>query len=152
MAPISNIDLAKAYEEMYGVRSEPVLANFFKPIDVYYHNGLFDLEQQELREEEYLMLRSVLTEDVYLWDEIVKKYRELSKCPKLDAINAMTLKKLGFKVYSQYVISSSYPSADAFFTSILEKDRCVDLNEFKQGIRSIQAFYAALSDLRDSLE
>lgn len=152
MAPISNIDLAKAYEEMYGVRSETVLANFFKPIDVYYHNGLFDLEQQELREEEYLMLRSVLTEDVYLWDEIVKKYRELSKCPKLDAINAMTLKKLGFKVYSQYVISSSYPSADAFFTSILEKDRCVDLNEFKQGIRSIQAFYAALSDLRDSLE
>lgn len=28
----------------------------------------------------------------------------------------------------------------------------MDLNEFKQGIRSIQAFYAALSDLRDSLE
>ncbi len=152
MAPISNIDLAKVYEERYGVRSETVLANFFKQIDIYYHNGLFDIEQQDLNDNDFNSMQEVLTEDVYIWDEIVKKYRAVSINPKTEAINAMTLKKLGFRVYSQYVIRSNYPSADAYFTSILLRDNCVDLNEFKQGIRSIQAFYVALSNLRDSLE
>lgn len=152
MAPISNIDLAKEYEKMYGVRSETVLANFFKPIDIYYHNGLFDIEQQDLCDNDFNTMKEVLTEDVYIWDEIVKIYRAVSINPQTEAINAMTLKKLGFRVYSQYVISSNYPSADAYFTSILLRDNCVDLNEFKQGIRSIPAFYAALSDLRNSLE
>lgn len=152
MAPVTNTDLAAEYDQRYGVRTETVLANFFKCIDVFYHDGIFDLEQQDLPNEDYEALHAVLTGDIYLWDNIVKTYHKVSKKPKLDAINAMTLKKLGFRVYSQYVINAKYPSADAFFTELLLRDEVLDLTCLPQGVRTIQTCYSVLTGLRDSLD
>lgn len=152
MAPVTNIGLAAEYERQYGVRAETVLTNFFKCIDVFYHDGIFDLEQRDLTADEYAALHSELTEEIYLWDTIGKIYHSISLDPKPDAINAMTLKKLGFRVYSQYVVSAKYPSADAFFTSLLLKNESLDLSELPHVIRTIQAYYSALTVLRDSLE
>lgn len=152
LAPVTNTDLAAEYEERYGVRSETVLANFFKCIDVFYHDGIFDLELQELSPEDYAAVKAELKENFYLWDSIVKIYNRVSNNPNPEAINAMTLKKLGFRVYSQYVVSSNYPSADAFFTELLLKERNIDLEELPHGVRSIQAYYSVLTELRDRLE
>ena len=152
LAPVSNTDLAAEYEERYGVRSETVLANFFKCIDVFYHDGIFDLEQQELSSEDYAAVKAELTENFYLWDSIVRIYHEVSSNPNPEAINAMTLKKLGFRVYSQYVISSDYPSADAFITELLLKESSINLEELPYGMRKIQAYYSVLTELRDTLE
>ena len=152
MAPIPNVELASEYEHRYGVRVETVLANFFKPIDVYYHDGIFDIEQQELTQEEYKLLKDKLSEDFYLWSAIESIYLKYSKNPKADAINSMTLKKLGFRVYSQYVISAKYASAETYFKNLLLKNEVLLLDDLPRGIRNIQAYYAVLSDLRDDLE
>ena len=103
-------------------------------------------------DDDFNILKEYLVEDFYLWDEIVDMYLKISQKPKVNAINALTLKKLGFKVYSRYVINAEYPSADAYFTRLLLKDKCIDLAEMKQGVRSIQSFGSALNTLRDSLE
>ena len=152
MAPVTNIELAAVYEKQYGVRQETVLANFLKCIDIYYHDGIFDLELQDLTLDEYDVLHCKLTEDVYLWDTIVQIYYSISSDPKLDAINSMTLRKLGFRVYSQYVIKANYPSADAFFTQLLLKNRILDINELPNWLRTIQVYYSVLTELRDALE
>jgi len=152
MAPIGNYDLAYEYEKKYGVRAGTVLANYFKDIDIYYHDGVFDLEQQDLAEEEYDALRQLLTEEIYLWDDIVKIYQGITKSSRMDAINSMTLKKLGFKVYSGYVIRNDYPSAESFFSNLLQKNCKLHLCELPYGIRSIQSCYSALVGLRDALD
>ena len=152
LAPISNVNLAEEYEKLYGVRAETVMANFFSCINMYFYNGMFSLGQQELDANEFVVLKKELNDDMYLWDEVINKYISISSNPQLDAINALTLKKLGFKVYSRYVINADYSSADSYFTKLLLKDKCIDLNEIKQGLRSIQAFATALNFLRDTLE
>lgn len=152
MAPISNVELACEYEQQYGVRSETVLANFFKTIDVYYHDGLFDIEQQDLTDSEYIILKNKLTDDFYLWDTVEEIYFRNTAAPKTDAINSMTLKKLGFRVYSQYVINAKYASAEAYFINLLLKNEVLFIDDLPHGIRSIQAYYSVLTDLRDTLE
>lgn len=151
-APISNYDLAVAYEERYGVQKETVLANFFTQIDVYFHDGIFDLEQEELPEEDYVKMQEALTGDIYLWSEVIAIYKTISSSSKEEAINAMTLKKLGYKVYSQYVINNKYSSADAYITYLLTRNPKFDLNEIDAGIRRLQIFYSAFNNLRESLD
>lgn len=152
LAPISNDELAREYEIRYGVKKETVLANFFKEIDIYLHDGIFDVEQTELDDNEYRTLKESLTDDFYMWDEIVDTYNSISEHNNFDAINAMTLKKMGYKVFSQYVIKNVYPSADAYFSQVLLEKSRIDLELLKPGMRSLQSFYSCLYGYRDSLD
>ncbi len=47
MAPVTSIALAEEYEKRYGVQAKTVMANFFKCIDIYLDNGIFDLEDKK---------------------------------------------------------------------------------------------------------
>ncbi len=152
LAPISNVELAAEYEYRYGVKSETALANFFKCIDVYYNNGIFDILQKDLSEKEFYQLKNLLTEDFYLIEEIVDIYRLNFQNSKIDVINSMTLKKLGFKVYSQYVINGKYNSADSFFKELLTNKHVLNVNDIPQNIKTAQLYYSVLSDLRGSLK
>ncbi len=152
LAPISKEDLAMEYEVRYGVKKETVLANFLGEIDVYLNNGIFDVAQPELSISEFKQLEDLLVDDIYMWGEIVGLYEKTIGGRSVDAINAMTMKKLGFKVFSEYVIRDTYPSADAFFTELLTKNSQIDVSKLKPGVRSVQAFYVSLYNLRDELE
>ena len=152
MTPVSNLALAEEYEQQYGVRKETAMANFFRCIDVFYHDGLFSLDQQSVSEDDFFALGNALSEDFYLWSDIIKTYNQLSKKPNPEAINAMTLKQLGFKVYSQYVVRATYSSAENYFSQYLMKKKSVDVRDLPGEFRYIQTFYAALTNLRDSYE
>lgn len=152
VSPISNIDLAREYEDRYGVRAETALANFFQSIAIYYDNGIYDVGQIEMSDSDYRIMQRMLTEDFYLWKDVVRIYKRNSVKPVEEAVNAMTLKKLGYKVYSQYIVKATYPSADAFFTEILTRKDVYNANDFPEGMRSIQAYYQAFIDLRDKLD
>lgn len=151
LAPISKEDLAMEYEVRYGVKKETVLANFFAEIDVYLNNGIFDVAQPELSISEFKQLETLLVDDVYMWDEIVGLYEKTLGGRNIEAVNAMTVKQLGFKVFSEYIIRNTYPSADAFFTELLTRNNQIDVSKLKPGVRSVQAFYASLYSLRDEL-
>lgn len=152
LAPISNYELAAEYEERYGVRANTVMANYFHCIDIYYHDGIFNIEQQDLSAKDNLILKNELSEGAYLWDTIVSIYQRVSANPVLEAINPMTLKKLGFKVYKNYVISADYSSVDAFFKDYMLKNKVFDPGTFEGGEKRIQAYYTVLMGLRDSLD
>ena len=151
LAPVSNDDLATEYEERYGVRTDTVLANFFTKIDVYLHDGIYDVEQKELLDEKFSMMKYRLKEDFYLWEEVYAIFEREFPGESLDVINPMTLKKLGFKVFSQYVIRDIYPSADAYFKSLLYDKDFIIVEELPDGIRKQQFLYTIINDLRDEL-
>lgn len=152
LAPISNYDLALEYEIRYGVKKETVLANFFKEIDIFFHDGIFDLEQTQLSDLEIKKLEAVFTEDFYMWGEVVDIFSDCIEDLNHDAINAMNLKRLGFRVYSQYIIRNTYSSADSYFSNVLFGRDTIDLDSLKVGMRSIQSFHACLNGYRDALD
>lgn len=151
-APITNYDLAIAYEDRYGVQKETVLANFFTNIDIYFHDGIFDIEQEELPSDVFVKMQEQMTGDIYLWSDVVSIYKKVTDAFTDEKINAMTLKKLGYKVYSQYVISNKYTSAEAFITHLLTRNPKIDINDIDPGIRHLQIFYSSFTALRDALD
>jgi hypothetical protein len=119
LAPISNNEFAKEYENEYGVVEGTVLANYMKSFDKYFYNGVYKIDFPTLPNDVCQELRSLLVKDFYTMLEIKdifnKKYSHL----KSNSLNPFTIKSLGFKVYSNYIIKDFYISATDYFNRIL---------------------------------
>lgn len=151
-APITNIDLATAYEEEYGVRTETVLANLLKNFDEYFYNGVYSIDAVPLPSKQLDLMKQVLDQDFYMIDEVKRIYlREFSGCD-VKLINPYTLKSMDFKVYAGYVIKNKYSSAVEFFRYILTAADVVDINEFPKALLSTVAFTTELCKLRYNYE
>lgn len=152
LAPISSIDLASEYEARYGVKAETVIANFFTEIDVYLNGSVFDLEQPDMSQMDKRLMKEALVKEFYLWDELKECYMNCTGKDNLEVINAMTIKRLGYKVYSHYVVKDTYPSAESFYKQLFTKNGYIEIDKIEAGIRQQQLFYAVISELRDSLD
>ncbi len=152
LAPIGYYDLALEYEIRFGVRKETVLANFYNKIMVYLDGDTFKVDQPSLSLNEYNKLQKALTEDCYLWNDLNDVFTKVLGENKDELVNSMNIKELGFRVFAQFVIKNSYPTADAYFTSLLTKKPLFNLNEFAAGVRSLQSFGNCYRELRDNLE
>lgn len=147
-APIDFFSFCDAYEEEYGVKSETVGANFLKCINKYYEDGTFSVDYIVMSSDEYQFLGSQLTEDIYFIEDVQKIYKSIFPNGNFEKINPYNLKALGFKVYVDYIIRSSYLSADDYFTKLLTKQDFIDLNKLDKRISYNQAFHVALERLR----
>ncbi len=152
LAPISYNDLALEYEIRYGVRRGTIYANYLSKILEYLDGDTFKVDLPRLSLEQYSKLKKVLTEDIYLWNDLTTIFVETIGKNKEELLNPMNIRELGFKRYSQYVIRNKFPTADAFFYSMLTQNSTISINELKAGVRRIQAFNNCLRDLRDTLE
>lgn len=149
-APVSNVDLAQRYSEEYGVQPATVLANFFKPIDVYFYKGVYSVDYQDLSEEEYAFMRSQLTGDVYAIEDVRKTF--VDRFPSSDPLklNSYTFKKLGYLISTNLMYSGRYSSIDRFARNYLSKS-CVDLSGSRWLLQN-QSFYGVLNELRSKRE
>jgi DNA-directed RNA polymerase, alpha subunit/40 kD subunit len=151
-APVSNIDLATAYEEEYGVRTETVLANLLKSFDDYFYNGAYTIDAIPLPSNQLELMKQVLNQDFYMIDEVKRIYLREFSDGDAKLINPYTLKTMDFKVYAGYVIKNKYSSAVEFFRHILTSADIVDINEFSRALLSTVAFTSELSKLRKNYE
>lgn len=145
LAPIELFDFVKAYENEYGVRAETVQANFITYIDEFYHNSMLSVDFKPMDDDETKIMSGILEDDFYFIDDIEKKFCSFFDERDVEKINSYNLKRLGFKVYSNYVIRDTYESADAYFTEFLLKKPYIDLNEIDQRIKYLQSFYSVLN-------
>lgn len=152
LAPIGYYDLALEYEIRYGVRKETVLANFLTNVMVYLDGDTFKVDQPSLSLEEFTKLKEALTADFYLLNDLAVVFSNVIGQGKDELLNPMNIKELGYKLYSQFVVSNNFLTADAYFSVLLKKKEEFDLNEFAVGVRSIQAFGNRFREMRDNLE
>lgn len=151
-APISNNELAERYEEEYGVRTETVLANVLKNFDEYFYNGLYSIDAKPLPMAELERMRAVLENDFYTVNDVKRIY--LREFPNADVrlVNAYTLKTMGYRVYSGYVIRNTYSSAVAYFREMLTSKDIVDIGKFPKELLSTVAFTTELAKLKRAYE
>lgn len=149
-APISNVDLAKKYEERYGTRWDTALGSYFSCIDQFFHNGMYRVDQPVLPENQHQRLAQLLTDDLYATTEIKRIY--LREFPNGDSslINVFNLKHLGFRVYTGYVVSDRFANASNYFHSLLTAQDLVDMRPIvkKGGELAGNAFWKELTDLK----
>ena len=121
-APISNTELAERYEERYGVKASTALANYFDCIAPFFHNGIYRMDQPPLPPEQEEHLSGILTDDFYTLSELRRIYLREYHDGDLSLINPYSLHRLGFQIYTSYVISTRFGGAADYFTSLLSKD------------------------------
>lgn len=151
-APISAENLAIKYEETYGIKSNTVLANYLSAFDTYYYNGIYSISYDNLPLVQYEWLKKILVEPFYLITEIKRMFLRKFPDAKINSINSYVLKTLNFRVYSGYIIKSSYNSAFDYFKEILTKDDIINIRKFKGNIGTIPTYSSILYKLRNNYE
>lgn len=148
LAPISNIDFARAYENEYGVSAATVLANYMKEFDEYFYDGIYKIDAPMLPTYMASELKNCLTDDFYLLDEVNEIYKKIFKGADMLLLNPFSLKSLGFKVYSTYMVSDKYNSATQYFNYLLINQDVFNIRDIPNKIRQLGQFSAHLYKLQ----
>lgn len=150
-APVSNHALALRYQQEFGVKASTVLANYFKCIDEYFLNGIFDIEVEEIPSNEVDVLRNVLKNDIYLVYEVKKIYQEYFPEGNPSRLSSYVYKKLGFKMSVNILFSNRFTSAEKCFREYLTKADIINLSDSQSKYTINQTFYSVLQTLKNEL-
>lgn len=147
-APISNTDLAQRYEEAYGTKSATALGSYFACIDLYFHGGLYRIDQPPLPEEQQRRMAALLTGDFYRMPEIRQLYRREFPDSDPGSLNPLVLKSLGFHPYEGYVVSMRYSGAADYFRRLLTDRDIVDMTREHRRYADISVYSSELDRLK----
>ena len=152
VAPVSLEEFCELYEMEFGVLSQTAAANFLPYISNYYHDGICSINQSLLDSEERKYMIVCLQDDFYFIDDIrdiyIKKYGD----EDANKINPRTLKEMGFKLYTDYVVSSKFPSAYSYFKTLFTKEDLIDFRTLDKRLTYLNFAKSTLDDLRESYE
>ena len=152
IAPVTLEEFGQFYEMEYGVKANTAMANMTPFINKYYHDGYFRVDQPQLTDEEREYMAGCLTEYFYFVTDVMDIYAKRFGKEHISHMNPRSYKELGYKVFTNYLISDRYSSAEEYFrTMLLEKD-VLDLNTWDSRIIYVQTANQALTNLRTNYE
>lgn len=150
-APISTADLCRKISQEYGFEPGVIQGTYLQPFAVYYHQGVYSIDQKVMPAENMRILQAALTEDFYYIGEIRKTYTQLVPNADLEEVNPYNLKSMGFVVLSRYVVQH-YPSLEAYFEDLLTREDIVDLKPCRKRFAYVQMFSQKLMELKRNLD
>lgn len=147
-APVLNTDFAEKYEALYGAKSTTVLANYLSCISCYLQGSLYRIDMPPLPPAHRERLAETLKEDFYNLSAVRRAYRQaFPEEADMACINAATLRDLGFRVYTDYVVRDTYASAADYFRRLLTRGTA-DMRETARQFANIALYGSELSDLK----
>ena len=152
IAPVTIEEFAEYYEMEYGVLARTVMANMSPLIANYYHNGVYKIDQTLFTDSEYDFMKHFLTDDFYFTEDVKKIFETKFGESNISHVNPRTLKELGFRIYTNYIIKNKYSSADEYFTKLLKDNTTIDLTAWDPRLGYIQQANQSLDSLRSSYE
>lgn len=153
LAPISQNDLAIAYEEKLGMDNMTFRANAnnLACIEKHWHNGLYEVDLKEMSQAHFDILQASLDKDFYWKDDLDRKYQELCEDAELNFLNSYNLGRLNYNVCSTCVYSRKYSSLSNYFDNFFENNLIINMDEHTR-FRSLQIFYQYYARLRQNLD
>lgn len=150
MSPVSLQDLAAEVSRVYGYDIATVEGTYLQPLSLYYHQGIYSINQKPMSLEHREQLKQMLKEDFYYLDEIRIIYQNLIPDADLEEINPMNLKAMGFIVLSRYAVQH-YPSLEDYCEHLLTCEDITDIRSYKKKFASVTMFSQKLMELKRSL-
>ncbi|MGL5383307.1 MAG: DNA-directed RNA polymerase subunit alpha C-terminal domain-containing protein [Culicoidibacterales bacterium] len=151
LAPIAREDLAQAFEDRYGHLALTISGYFSKVLDDYLANGVYRVDELPLTSAEFDHLQANLSEAFYFLDDFKRLFRELLPTADLKKINNQNLRRLGYRQHVNYLFSSQYPTATAFFTNLLVGQSSFSMRAEHSRLWNIQTFAKIITDARKDL-
>ena len=148
---ISASELVDIINREYGFEKNVIASTYLQCLNVYYHQGFYTIDQKPMSSQNMVVLREALTDDLYYFDEIRTKYKELFPAADPDEINPRNLKLMGFTVFSKYALQH-YPSLDAYFRELLTKDEVSDIHALRKRFTYCSLFSNILNELKKTRE
>lgn len=150
LSPLSADELCENYQLKYGVLKKTVTANFLQYAVEYNHNGIYIIDQTvpNLNQEEMIYLKEKMNKCFYFLEDVRKIYRDKFGDKYLSRINSFTLRKLGFRVYTNYIVSNSYQNAQDYFTKCLLAKDTFDFSKIENRLKNVSNFMTVLDDLK----
>lgn len=121
-------------------------------LDVYYFDGVYSITSDNLPPIQFERMKDVLTDVFYTISDVKRLF--LREFPDADtsSINPYTLKTLGFRVYSGYVVKNTYPSAVDYFRELLTTEDVVNAKALSRSVLNVVAYSSELYRLRSNYE
>lgn len=154
-APITADDLAKHYEEEYGVKAGTVRGSYLRELDAYFYKGVYSVDYAAMPSIQFDRMKTVLHRDFYTLQEVKRLYKREFPASDGSLLNPYTIKTLGFHVYpgySGYIVKNSFSGATDYFRTILTQNDIVDMREYDAAIRNIATYSSELNKLRSDYE
>lgn len=152
VAPVTAEEFGEFYEMEYGVLARTAMANMIPYVNMYYHNGMLSVDQPKLSTEEIVYMQSLLVDDFYFIDDINKMYVQKFGNENQIRMNPRSYKKLGYRVYANYIIKVSYPSAVNYFTRKFLENKFFDLKKYDTRLAYLPVSNAVLDKLRSNYD
>lgn len=153
--PIRATELAKLYEDEYGVKSQTAQGTHFKCIQQHLYNGEYVYEKVELTLEEVVFLENFLSEAKLYFIEDIKNNlisKGISENRILELVTPITMERFNFRVYSSYLLPFEYVSMSAYIdTAVFNKD-IVDLNKYDRRIYNIGVVWSKIREYNEKLK
>lgn len=146
-SPITAEDFIELLIEEYGYDKGTIAGTYLKCVALYYHNGIYKVDQMQIASDVLQQLKESLPNDFYYIDEIRTKYLELVPDGDVSVINAFNLKLMGFVVRSNYVLQN-FSSADSYFEHLLTESDIVDIRQYRKRFTYVVSFSNKLMQLK----
>lgn len=150
-APCTLSQVSAAYEDEYGMRADTASSQFLIFFPEFFSDKTFSLQNYQnhaMTPAQLCTIGKLLTADCYH----IKELRELCKAtlPEtgLQLVNAYNLRKMGYRVFQDFAISTRFKSAADYYRFLLTSNDVVDLGEASPYLWQNGSFQSELYRLR----
>ncbi len=147
LAPISNMELSREYENEYGIKYNVISAGLYNN-----DSEINQINYPEPPQDLIIKLNHIFNSDFYMLDDMRHIYKNEFYDYDEKYFNSYTIKSIGFMVFNNYVVKAIYSSATDYFKKLLLNNDIVDEAAFPNDIRSLQSYYSLLYELKDNYE
>ena len=149
-APIQIDNFVSYVNENYGLRQTSLKSHIQGYLSEYVSNDIIRVNYEELSDEEVSYLKSILTEEIHTVNEITEIGNQEFSNFHDKFINNMTLKKLGYSIRGEFILSNAYSRVERYFVQkVLNNEYFI--NE-RLPINSTQIFGKVIYDLEKNLD
>ena len=153
-SPILQKDLISLYESIYGVNPESIVTSYLPQFSVYCHCGTYEIPAVTLSDRDVTILKKALKQDFYELKKVKCIFRKLFPDGDPDLVNPLSMRKAGFHVFKDHILSEKYPYMKDYIQHLLTSGEIVDLNvlpgslvkrqDFQVTLRNLQANYSLI--------
>lgn len=108
--------------------------------------------QASFTEEEKKYISHILSSDLVFVSDIERKYIERFGNLHIDRVNARAMRTLGYKYYSDYIISMKYSTEDEYFTKLILESPVLDFSKLDSRLIQSWSFNKILNVLRSNYD
>lgn len=149
-SPIQIDDFVSYVNENYGLKKTSLKSHIQMFLSEYVSNDFIRVNYEELSEEEIKYLKMLITEEIHTVEEISELGNQKFSNFHDKFLNNMILKKLGYSIRGEFILSNSYGRVERYFVNnVLKNDYFI--NE-RLPINRTQIFWKVIYDLEKNLD